>query len=191
MVAVLAGCGDSGDGGGGGTTDTGEASTASSSSSASSSTTDDPTTGGGEAVCSRDEYWTLGERESPRMHPGRTCLACHADQEPDLATRFAVAGTVYPTMHEPDDCFGLDGAQTPTYIEITAADERVVKLPVNAAGNFMYDREELGDLAFPITARAVQGDRERRMYTPQTSGDCNACHTESGANGAPGRIAAP
>jgi hypothetical protein len=26
------------------------------------------------------------------------------------------------------------------------------------------------------------------MTTPQTIGDCNGCHTQSGSNGAPGRI---
>lgn len=29
------------------------------------------------------------------------------------------------------------------------------------------------------------------MSTPQTSTDCNACHTEQGANGAQGRIVRP
>jgi mono/diheme cytochrome c family protein len=29
------------------------------------------------------------------------------------------------------------------------------------------------------------------MGAKQTIGDCNSCHTPTGANGAPGRIAAP
>jgi len=29
------------------------------------------------------------------------------------------------------------------------------------------------------------------MTAPQTSGDCNGCHTQTGANGAPGRITLP
>jgi len=41
------------------------------------------------------------------------------------------------------------------------------------------------------TARVVRGDQERVMLSPQMDGDCNSCHTENGANGAPGRIVAP
>jgi hypothetical protein len=33
--------------------------------------------------------------------------------------------------------------------------------------------------------------RERAMVTMQTSGDCNSCHTQNGANAAPGRIVLP
>ena len=36
--------------------------------------------------------WTVGDRESPEMHPGRSCIDCHAKGE---GPRFLVAGTVY------------------------------------------------------------------------------------------------
>ena len=68
----------------------------------------------------------------------------------------------------------------------------MLKLPVNSSGNFMYDALlQGGAITFPITAKVVQGDRERVMLTPQMSGDCNSCHTQAGTMAAPGRIVAP
>ena len=43
----------------------------------------------------------------------------------------------------------------------------------------------------PFTAKVTHQGRERAMTTTQTSGDCNGCHTQAGANGAPGRITLP
>lgn len=159
-------------------------------------TTGGPTTGGDpfshEPVCSSDVYWTKGDQESPLMHPGMACLTCHKTQEPEIADRLAIAGTVYPTGHEPDDCYGSDDADAPIVVEITTADDRVIQLPVGPSGNFLYDLEEqAGAIAFPIKARVLQGDRVRAMASPQTTGDCNACHTQDGTAGAPGRIVAP
>jgi hypothetical protein len=145
-----------------------------------------------EPVCSSDVYWTLGNQESPLMHPGVACLACHKTQEPEIADRLAIAGTVYPTGHEPDDCYGADDAAAPIVVEITTADDRILQLPVGPSGNFLYDLEEQADaIAFPIKARVLQGGRVRAMASPQASGDCNGCHTQDGTAGAPGRIVAP
>jgi hypothetical protein len=126
------------------------------------------------------------------MHPGMACQTCHAAMEPPVASRFPIVGTVYATGHEPDDCLGVDGSVEPIFVEVTTADARVVKLPVNSSGNFLYDIfEDGGALMFPITARVVQGDKERKMFGPQATGDCNSCHTQTGSAGAPGRIVAP
>ncbi len=147
---------------------------------------------GHEPVCSSEVYWTKGDLESPLMHPGLACLTCHKTQEPEIANRLAIAGTVYPTGHEPDDCYGSADPDAPIVVEITTADDRVIKLPVGPSGNFLYDLEEQGDaIAFPITARVLQGDRVRAMFSPQPTGDCNSCHTQDGTLGAPGRIVAP
>lgn len=203
-LALMA-CGDTGTGSSGGdassSSASGEAPTGSGGSPGTTDTTgggSDSATGtgedpfGGESVCSRDEFWTKGNLESPTMHPGKACLTCHSSLEPEVAAEYPIAGTVYPTGHEPDDCLGLDDAAEPAYVEITMADARVVKLAVNSAGNFVYNAFEGGGaVMFPITARVIQGDQERKMFSPQTSGDCNSCHTEAGANGAPGRIVAP
>jgi mono/diheme cytochrome c family protein len=116
------------------------------------------------------------------MHPGDACIACHGRSGGE-APRFNIAGTVYPTGHEPVDCNGTNQAQ----IVITDKNGQSITLTPNAAGNFFASSA----LAFPITAKVVAGGKERVMATPQTSGDCNACHTQDGAMMAPGRVTLP
>ena len=80
--------------------------------------------------------------------------------------------------------YGLTGAVFATDRQaIGKASERLV----NAAGNFYYS----GTVALPYRAKVVRGTSERIMPIAQTSGDCNGCHTQNGANGAPGRIMLP
>lgn len=189
-VLLLLGCGDDTNTGDG-ATDTGGP--GSSSGDASSGDASSGSGGGGSGaadVCTSKQFWTMGELESPLMHPGRACLTCHATVVgEDVKDMFAIAGTVFPSLHEVDDCDGASGAGL--QVVITTADDQVLTLPVNAAGNFMYDQLELGPVAFPIHARVVRGDLEVAMATPQMTGDCNSCHTEQGTNGAPGRILSP
>lgn len=137
-------------------------------------------------VCTSNSFWTHGDRESPLMHPGRACIDCHAQGE---GPRFTVAGTVFPTAHEPDDCNGVGAGAVK--VVITDANGQVITLDVNAAGNFPPTKSRPPTIAMPYTAKVVSGDKVRAMKTPQTSGDCNGCHTERGTNQAPGRIYAP
>jgi hypothetical protein len=122
-------------------------------------------------------------RESSTMLPGEACISCHQTND---GPRFAIAGTVYPTAHEPDDCVG---ASSGIQVVITDANNQVTTLTTNQAGNF-YSRTRLG-LALPYHAKVVSAGKERAMSAAQTSGDCNSCHTEQGANQAPGRVMAP
>lgn len=115
------------------------------------------------------------------MHPGHGCIDCHASGD---GPRYAIAGTVYPTSHEPDDCYGASGALS---IVITGADGRSHSLSVNGAGNFFSKTS----VATPYTAAVTAGGKTRAMATPQEDGDCNGCHTERGTRDAPGRIVAP
>ena len=155
----------------------------------STTTTGDPF--GGSSVCSRGLEWDMGNVESPFMNPGKACKTCHTQLAPFVNNRIQIGGTVYATGHEPDLCFGIDGVKYPTFVEITDANDEVTQLEVNEGGNFLWDSAFLGDVAFPITARVVRGDQERVMLSSQMDGNCNDCHTEDGANGAPGRIVAP
>lgn len=133
------------------------------------------------SLCTSGVYWTGGA--SKFMHPGMACLNCHAGNDgPDVAA----AGTVYPTPHEPDDCHGVSDA-TQAVVVLTGSDGVEHVLPVNSAGNFLFD----GALARPYRAKVVYDGRERVMLQPQVSGDCNGCHTEQGEHGAPGRIFLP
>lgn len=143
----------------------------------------------GPTVCSSGTQWTQGNHGSSSMHPGRDCIGCHADE--GEGPRFWVAGTVYPTGHEPNDCNGTPKAQGLT-VEVTDANGLVYKLATNTAGNFYLQRRTSNPFVFPYTARVVDVDgNARAMSGPQTVGDCNTCHSVDGDQDAPGRIAAP
>jgi hypothetical protein len=131
------------------------------------------------SVCTSGRTSTRGEGST--MAPGQACVACHSRGE---GPRYTIAGTVYPTAHEPDNCLGSPGGVS---VVITGADGVVVTLPVNSAGNFSLRTR----VATPYTAKVVAGSKVRLMATPQTNGDCNACHTEAGTSLAPGRVVAP
>jgi hypothetical protein len=135
-------------------------------------------------VCTSQILWTQGTRGSASMQPGVACINCHSSG--GEGPRFALAGTVYPTAHEPDQCDGASGA-TGVAIVITGADGKTVTLTPNAAGNFSSSAA----VTTPYQAKVTYMGRERLMVAAQTSGDCNACHTQSGANAAPGRILLP
>ena len=135
------------------------------------------------SVCTSGALWSPSSPASASMAPGRRCLACHYTSGGPTLT---LAGTVYPTLHEPDDCAG---ASTNVSVVIVDAAGKSHTLPVNSAGNFL----RVTALPMPYTARVVSGGpttRVREMVTPQTDGDCNGCHTEAGGR-APGRIMAP
>lgn len=137
------------------------------------------------AQCTSGTYYSPSSEEGPHMNPGLACVSCHL-REDDGPT--GVGGTVYPTRHEPDLCNGVPGNMT---VVLTGADGRELRLPVNAQGNFFATQRTFAGLALPFRARVEGNGRVRMMSTPQTSGDCNACHTQRGANGAPGRVLAP
>ena len=122
--------------------------------------------------------------ESATMRPGEACISCHSRGE---GPAFKIAGTLYPSAHEPDDCHGVNGTTQGATVVIVDGSGATTTLTPNAVGNFSFS----GALATPFQAKVVQGGKERIMVTPQTSGDCNSCHTETGANGAPGRIMLP
>lgn len=131
-----------------------------------------------EGVCISGEYWTGGNRGSPYMNPGMSCIGCHNSGEgPD----FGVAGTLYNELDEPDLCDGVEGVT----VEITDADGTVLELDSNQAGNF-YTRTEP---VMPINVRLLSGGTEiAAMSQSVSTGDCASCHTAEGANGAPGRV---
>lgn len=131
--------------------------------------------------CTSGEYWRGGENE--QMRPGEACVECHTRE--DEGPLYSIAGTLYPTGHEPDDCKGVTSAFGAKVV-ITDANGKVVELNVNASGNFVYS----GSIATPYTAKVVSADGERPMFSPQSNGDCNTCHQASGPS-APGRVVVP
>jgi hypothetical protein len=180
--------GESGEGDEGSSSASTSTSSGSSSSGSSSadptSTLADVTAGSTGIECTSGDYWTGGDRESSLMHPGTECVSCHTSRHE--GPRYAIAGTLYVGLHEPDDCNGVDssyGAQ----VVITDANGDEFSLDVNSAGNFMRS----GSVAMPYRAKVVYNGQERVMATPQTIGECNSCHTQDGASAAPGRIQLP
>jgi hypothetical protein len=134
-------------------------------------------------TCTSGAYWTKGTRPSPDMEPGRACIACHQINNGPL---FTVAGTVYPTGHEPDDCYGTAAAgATVTVRDATGKEYSFVAN--SPAGNFFGSPP----IVFPITARVTVNGLTRLMVGGAPSGDCNSCHTQAGQSAAPGRVTLP
>ncbi len=141
------------------------------------------------AVCTSGTVWANGNQKSPLMHPGMACNNCHQRMGgPNLA----FAGTIYPTLHEPDDCNGK-GPPPPLQVIVTDSRNKSVPMTVNAAGNFYVTARQAGRVVAPFSARVVDmtNNKTRAMLGKVTSGDCNSCHSAAGANGAPGRIQIP
>jgi hypothetical protein len=144
------------------------------------------TCGGATSVCTSGLAGPGGEGSS-RMLPGEACISCHSNGGEGPIETFM--GTLFPTVHEPNDCVGASstdysGAQV---IVIDAQGKQFAMTP-NSSGNFMGSP---GSFAMPFTAKVTYQGREIAMVTPQMDGDCNRCHTELGANGAPGRVHLP
>ena len=138
-------------------------------------------------VCTSGSNWLWGDSGSWNMLPGGNCIQCHAAE--GEGPRFQLAGTVYPTAHEPANCNGANGTGVDGAVVVaTGANGVEVRIPTNAVGNFAAWST---GLTFPYTARVEYQGRTRAMIAPQTSGDCNTCHTLAGTSGAPGRVMLP
>jgi len=140
--------------------------------------------GGGGTVstdlCKSGMQWS-GHGESGEMDPGGQCVSCHSRGEgPD----YSVAGTVFPAYDSADNCYGVEGV----HVEVTDANGKAHTTTTNRAGNFWF-REAIPT---PYSTRIFTdaGD-EISMVAQQTAADCNSCHTQNGANLAPGRIITP
>jgi hypothetical protein len=116
------------------------------------------------------------------MRPGGACITCHTMRG---GPAYTVAGTVYPTAHEPNDCNGVNLAGLT--VVVTDKNGAVTNVPVNTVGNFFSNAR----IVAPFTVKVTNGTKSRPMAGSLTAGDCNSCHTVAGVNGAPGRIMAP
>jgi mono/diheme cytochrome c family protein len=138
------------------------------------------------ATCTSKKTYGGGTDGGGSMYPGRACISCHGSSGGE-APRFVIAGTLYPTGHEPDSCNGVNGTNG-AKIVVTGSNGTSITLTPNAAGNF-YSSTALPP---PYAAKVVDAAGvERVMVSTASTGDCNSCHTQTGANGAPGRITMP
>ncbi len=130
--------------------------------------------------CTSGQSYTGSEGST--MRPGEACVACHQARG---GPGFNIGGTVYPTGHEPNDCVASSAAGA----VVTVKDSKGVTASFTANGNGNFSGS--ASLTFPITAVVTFNGKSRAMTTAVASGDCNSCHTQTGANGAPGRVTLP
>jgi len=136
--------------------------------------------------CPSNTFWTRGTAAAAAMEPGLACIECHATQAPDLVYDFM--GTVFPGYRTEALCF----ASPPQGVTVELVDKNgavAATLTPNASGNFFTGRNS--GVQVPYTARVRFDGGVSEMLTPQTSGDCNSCHTAAGLSGAPGRVVWP
>lgn len=154
---------------------------------ATDTTGDDPLNA--DPTCTSGTKWKNGDRGSSSMHPGGACITCH-DKNAD-APEFFFAGTVYPTGHEPNDC----NAKVPSGLKVQMVDANgkvIVSATVNSVGNFYATSRAGTSIPKGAKMQVVTADgKTRTMDDTPKNGDCNSCHTQDGANDAPGRITVP
>jgi hypothetical protein len=138
-------------------------------------------------TCTSKTTWKNGTNGSSSMEPGQACISCHGRSGGE-APSYVIAGTLYPTGHEPDNCNGANGTTSGAKVVVTDNSGKSVTLTPNSVGNFYSSTS----LTAPFKAKVVNSAGvERVMASTTSTGDCNSCHTQSGSNGAPGRITLP
>lgn len=138
-------------------------------------------------TCGSGAFYDLNlEPPGELMNPGLSCPTCHLSNGLDYVA-FKYAGTVMAGLHEKNLCKSpptSDGG----VVEILSPDGGLFwAWAVNTSGNF----RTLDAGPSPYVARLTRGGATKASQTTHTSGDCNSCHTEQGANGAPGRLTWP
>lgn len=138
---------------------------------------------------------TYKSGESNDMQPGAACIQCHGQQD---GPSYLAAGTVFRNLITQTGCYasGKTGSVVPPAaytVELTDANGTVFKTTTSTlSGNFHLSGKTMSGFTPPYSARVIDAaGNDRKMRAHQTSGDCNGCHTATGANGAPGRIVAP
>jgi cytochrome c5 len=146
-------------------------------------------------TCASNSFWGFGNNGNAGMNPGLACRSCHLGQNfngqnPTLVKEtiraYYFMGTVFADAHAKDLC----NSPPPSGAKVEILDKNgnvALTLIPNGAGNF-YSGGTTTSVALPYTARVTANGKTARMLTPQTSGDCNTCHTTQGLQGAPGRI---
>jgi hypothetical protein len=139
--------------------------------------------------CTSKASWTAGLAGSADMTPGRPCIDCHQKTMSARAVVYTAAGTIFPGLHDSDDCNGIDGLGTAVSFADENDQELFPRLIVNSVGNFFTDRP------LPSRYRVAIISQGRRLAMQGTlspsTGDCNTCHSASGNAGASGRLVPP
>jgi hypothetical protein len=143
------------------------------------------TTFAGDPVCASGQFYQADGGTG--RSPGLPCPSC---QPADAGLSAPLGGTVFATGKVPDGCLPPASVDmTKVSVLIEDANGTGYTLSVDADGNFGSSASQV--IAFPFTAKITYMGKTRSMLWRQSTGDCNSCHTASGANLAPGRIALP
>ena len=118
--------------------------------------------------CLSGYKWIGGERPSAKMKPGGTCISCHEDQG---APEYSIAGTIFDSTSQANDCYGLSGVT----IKVVDDNGLSYETTANEAGNF-YLLQADAPVVFPATVSLTDGIDEVFMVTDLVVGDCNGCH---------------
>lgn len=103
----------------------------------------------------------------PTVHPGQPCLSCHSVGSSSAASAFpfTLGGTVFVDLEGTQP---VEGAT----ITVTGADQAVLELTTNEAGNF-YSTEAV---QLPAMTTVTLGADTLSMLLATGTGDCNSCH---------------
>jgi cytochrome c553 len=143
---------------------------------------------GGPSTCTSGEKYQ--GKSGFDMRPGEACNACHTSLN---VRTFTIAGTVYPTGHEPNDCVGTKDGSVRIVLTDSAGKETFVPVPANQRGNFALDKGTLTG-AYAVRVETTDGAKVRKMggkVKLPGDGDCNRCHSDAGSEKAPGRVVIP
>jgi cytochrome c5 len=151
--------------------------------------------GGGTNLFAADPVCTSGKtgihlKSGDGMEPGVACIDCHVKKKRQAIV--SVGGTIYPSAHEPANCAGsADTALNVVFTNDSSGKETRIAVAAQNNGNFS-SRAQFVPGAYHV--RLETKDNRRVMgvaLTMPQDGDCNRCHTDVGAEGAPGRLIDP
>ena len=141
-----------------------------------------------ETTCTSGELWDEKATPTAAMNPGQPCRACHKTKA--AAFNYFFMGTVFPTFHEEDLCISpptlggkIGDPRRGRQRDDDPDAERIRQLHVER-------RRGRGPASLQGTPGREWADTGT-MTKAQTDGDCNKCHTEQGAEDAPGRLTWP
>jgi hypothetical protein len=136
--------------------------------------------------CTTGRTWACLNTGTNFMNPGQACVECHRTKPG--APRWTIGGTVYASIHEPDNCLGGPASGSdPVTVTLRDRDGNEHSTTAVAGGNFFFTNNPP-----PPYSRIRVTYQGRDQYMPGTAehGDCNGCHRERGG-AAPGRIVLP
>ena len=122
-----------------------------------------------------------GDEHQPRHNQGKNCLECHS---------FTSGATVFKSLDATN--YDQNDAAQGYSLQLLLESGKVVKFtPGNGYGNLLYngDRGEINSFTSQVTDSKGNIVNQSAINSHDVGRlACNTCHTQSGLNGAPGRI---